>query len=85
MAQCERLNGCLFFKKLQCLPKTAHQLLETYCLGDHNRCARFWVASAKLPPPEDLFPNEQDRAVRIISDAGKHLRTAPEKMSSKKN
>ncbi len=83
MAQCERLNGCPFFKKIQCLPRTVEQLVATYCQGDNTGCARLWVVSAELRPPEDLFPNERDRALRILSDAGKPLKAALEKMPPK--
>ncbi len=85
MAQCERLNVCPFFKKIQCLPRMIDQLIAAYCEGDNGCCARLWVVSAELRPPEDLFPNERDRALRIIADAGKPLKTTLEKMSSKRS
>jgi hypothetical protein len=71
MAECERLEGCPFFKKIKDLPRTAAQLLTTYCHGDNRQCARLWVAASGVRPPDDLFPNEKDRALRILSKAGK--------------
>ena len=71
MAQCKRLEGCPFFKKIKDLPKTAAQLAAAYCYGDSRGCARFWVAESGVRPPDDLFPNEADRALRILTKSGK--------------
>jgi hypothetical protein len=71
MADCELLAVCALFAKIKDLPKTAAQLATTYCYGDNRGCARLWVASSGVRPPDDLFPNEQDRALRILSKSGK--------------
>jgi len=71
MAQCERLQGCPFFNKIEHLPKTAKQLATTYCHGDNRGCARLWAVSAGVRPPDDLFPNEGDRALILITQSGK--------------
>jgi len=71
MAECERLEKCAFFKKIKDLPKTAAQLAGTYCHGDNTHCARLWVLSSGVSPPDDLFPNENDRALVILSESGK--------------
>ncbi len=87
MATCERLADCPFFRKIKYLPKTADQLAITFCHGDNRGCARLWVISNGVRPPEDLFPNESDRALRILSQSGKRpamvLPIARQKTSNK--
>jgi hypothetical protein len=65
--ECERLSGCPFFKNLKHLPRTADQLVASYCYGDSTSCARLQVVSAGIRPPDDLFPNETNRAFNIIA------------------
>lgn len=69
MEDCERLERCPFFRNIKCLPRTAEQLANSYCRGDNSGCARRWVLSAGERPPDDLFPNERDRALRIVSES----------------
>lgn len=71
MADCEKLEKCSFFKKFAHLPKTIAALVETYCRGDKLKCARYAVASKGSQPPDDLFPNEMERAEEIIADLEK--------------
>jgi hypothetical protein len=71
MADCDRLSACPFFKGLRHLPRTADQLVVKYCKGDNTDCARLWVSSSGVVPPEDLFPNETDRALVILAKAGR--------------
>jgi hypothetical protein len=71
VADCFRLEQCRFFKNIAHLPKTAEQLATIHCRGDNSGCARHWVASAGIMPPDDLFPNERDRALLILAKAGK--------------
>jgi hypothetical protein len=67
MADCEKLNACPFFSdQLAKMPGTASLMKQTYCRGDSARCARYMVATKGLPVPPDLFPNQRDRALRII-------------------
>lgn len=71
MAQCERLEWCLFFnEQLDHLPRTAEELKNSYCLGDSSTCARYLVGIAGVPVPPDLFPNETDRVDAILRKAG---------------
>lgn len=64
---CERFAKCPFFTGvLQGMPKTSKLLKEMYCQGEHSACARYLVAVAGLPIPDDLFPNEERRAREII-------------------
>ena len=67
MADCERLPTCPFFQRLEFLPRTAESLVQVYCRGDHTSCARYNVLSAGIFPPLDMFPNENERALRILS------------------
>ncbi len=66
LAECERLATCPFFQRLSFLPKTAEGLVQIYCRGDHKSCARYKVMSAGILPPQNLFPNESERAARIL-------------------
>lgn len=67
MAECERFAVCNFLDDLRFLPKTAHRFVETYCRGEQKDfCARYMVAAAGLKPPRALYPNEQERAMRMI-------------------
>lgn len=71
MADCERLKSCPFFNtQLAHFPRTAEELKLSYCLGDNSTCARHLVALAGLPVPPDLFPNEADRAEKMLRRAG---------------
>lgn len=67
MAQCEKLMACPFFLgKMQKMPNIASLLKETYCLGDKTECARYRVSTAGKAVPEDLFPNDIERADHIL-------------------
>ena len=76
MARCTKLDICPFFKNMEHLPRTANQLVISYCHRDNSRCARLWTVRAGVRPPDDLFPNERDRALVLISQAGKSLTDA---------
>jgi hypothetical protein len=67
VADCERLSMCPFFQRLEFLPRTAEGLVQSYCRGNPTACARYKVLAAGVFPPEDLFPNESDRALRILA------------------
>ena len=72
MPDCEKLNACPFFREeLAYMPKTAALLRQTYCHGDKTGCARYVVASKGIPVPSDLFPNQGDRLVQILSSTEK--------------
>jgi hypothetical protein len=71
LAECERLATCPFFLRLSFLPKTAEGLVQIYCRADHKSCARYKVISAGILPPQDLFPDESERAMRIVNRSQK--------------
>ncbi|MCF7886154.1 MAG: hypothetical protein K9M80_06645 [Candidatus Marinimicrobia bacterium] len=72
MSECECLEGCPFFNdKMANMPGTAEMYKKKYCKGDFDNCARHMIFEKLGKPavPGDLFPNNQDRAKRIISAA----------------
>jgi len=72
MGACERIEKCVFFKdKMQYMPSTAALFKRIYCNGDNSKCARYMVFSVmgKEHVPADLFPDQRERALKIISTA----------------
>ncbi len=70
MADCECINGCIFFQdKMERKPATAELIKKRYCHEDNSNCARYMVRQAlgKLRVPADLFPGELQKAKAIIS------------------
>lgn len=70
MADCEVLSMCAFFNDtMQEMTAIASMYKRKYCQGDNADCARHMVRNAlgKQYVPADLFPNQQDRARRIIA------------------
>ena len=70
MAECDRLESCLFFNdKLEDVPAASTLLKQQYCQKDFEHCARHRVetklGSTSVPP--DLFPQESARADRIVA------------------
>jgi hypothetical protein len=69
MPECDKLAKCIFFNdKMSNMPAMADMYKQRYCKGNFDSCARFVVAS-KLGPervPPDLFPNNMDRAQKLI-------------------
>jgi hypothetical protein len=73
MANCENLSGCPFFNNvIPNMPITAQYLKKTYCTGDPLQCARYVICKAlgKDKVPLELFPEELDKARRIIQMRG---------------
>ncbi len=67
MAVCEKTSTCPFFAdKMKSLPAVAEMMKKHFCQRDFAQCARYRVFRSGLPVPGDLFPNEADRAERII-------------------
>ena len=72
--ECPNVKKCPFFHgMLEKMPATAEILKEEYCLGKgrpYTECARYMVASTlgKQFVPKDLFPNQQERARKIIEE-----------------
>ncbi len=70
MAECEKLATCIFFNdKMSDMPGTAEMFKNRYCRDDNANCARYMILKAlgKEKVPIDLFPNEHERAQRIIT------------------
>jgi len=77
MQQCECLPGCSFFNnKMQGLEAIKEMMKRRLCLGDNSQCARYMVFKALGKPrvPEDLIPNQVERAQKIITGALSHSR-----------
>jgi hypothetical protein len=71
---CPKLSGCPFFSnKLTQMPATAELTKKHYCLGDYESCARFRVVKAlsSAAVPDDLYPNQIERAEEIIAKRGR--------------
>jgi hypothetical protein len=72
--ECPKLSGCPFFaNKLTHMPTTAELTKQHYCLGDYTSCARFVVVKAlgSGHTPDDLYPNQTDRAEGIVRTGGR--------------
>ena len=68
MPPCRMLGKCRFLETMEFLPKTREYFANNYC-EKHNRiCARYAVSLAGVKPPDDLFPNEEDRTAKILHD-----------------
>lgn len=69
MADCERLERCPFFHdRMDNMPGMAGMYKRRYCQGSNRDCARHIVMRelGKSDVPEDLFPNEVDRAEALV-------------------
>jgi len=70
MADCECLNGCLFFNdKMADRPATTGVYKRRYCKEDNSKCARYMIFKAKGRDavPVDLYPNDLDRAKTLLA------------------
>lgn len=73
MADCECLEGCLFFNdKMEKMPAMSEMYKRNYCKGDFNGCARYMVFKALGKPavPDSLYPNQKEKALEILKNAG---------------
>ncbi|MGI5862844.1 MAG: hypothetical protein ACOX6T_12405 [Myxococcales bacterium] len=76
MLECPRLQNCSFFELLMKDQSSLAGLFrQRYCRARSHECARRIVEAAGLPVPEDLFPNQGEKAAEIIG-AVAHARTA---------
>jgi hypothetical protein len=67
MDHCEHLTGCDFFNdRLSGMPFLSDLLKEQHCLGGWTSCARFMVAQAGSSVPDDLFPDDDARALQMM-------------------
>ena len=70
MAKCERILICPFFNdKLDMKHDLILKTKQFYCLRNKEICARYKVITAKLECPKDLYPNQREKAEKILSDA----------------
>ena len=70
MVECKSLSGCIFFNdKMPNMPTTANLFKQEYCKTNFKACARFIVSKTlgKLSLPNDLFPNQEEKAKILIS------------------
>jgi hypothetical protein len=70
MADCEILEGCLFFNdKMKDSEGLGALYKKKYCLGDNSECARYMVFRklGRHAIPANLYPNMIDRANEILS------------------
>lgn len=70
MNDCECLEKCIFFNdKMENKPALANLFKKSYCKGDSSKCARHIVFEkfGAEAVPNDLFPNQIERAMEIIS------------------
>ena len=73
MAQCELLATCIFFNdKMVNYPSTADFLKRKHCQGEPESCARLMIVKAvgRAHVPADLFPNDTERAKKIVAEKG---------------
>lgn len=67
--QCELMQACIFFNdKMANMPSTAAAVKKQYCEKDFKNCARHMIVEAfgRGTVPENLFPNETEKAQAII-------------------
>jgi hypothetical protein len=66
---CELLDSCCFFIYEMKVESIAHRFKERYCRSCKEACAIYMVYSAfgTGAIPFDLYPNEYDRALAILS------------------
>ncbi|NLH48670.1 MAG: hypothetical protein GX444_08700 [Myxococcales bacterium] len=70
MANCDCFEFCPFLQdQMIRKPAMAEVYKQRYCCGNNKECARHMVLLAKGRNfiPADLFPNQVDRAKRIIA------------------
>lgn len=69
MSDCECIEGCPFFNdKIDDMPTLASMYKNKYCKGFFDDCARHIIFEklGKNFVPVDLFPNEQDKATKVL-------------------
>jgi hypothetical protein len=67
MANCDKLGDCPFFSgRVEHTPAVANLLKENYCFDDAANCARLQLIAAGKHVPDDLFPNDTERAERLL-------------------
>jgi hypothetical protein len=77
MADCVCLPTCIFFNdKMASMPIAADMMKKKFCRSDNSACGRYMVFSTlgKAQVPQDLYPNQADRAKTILAQAGKPVK-----------
>jgi hypothetical protein len=70
MEQCGSLAMCPFFNvRIAHMPMVSDALKTQYCRGDWTPCARRRLIGHSVPVPEDLYPDDLDRALQLIATA----------------
>ena len=66
---CELLDICSFFIYEIKVESIAHRFKDRYCNSCKEACAIYMIYSSSGPSsiPRDLYPNEYDRALEILS------------------
>lgn len=70
MADCELLEGCLFFNDKMSVDEGLGAMYKNrYCQGDNSQCARYVVAKklGREKVPANLYPNMLDKANELIA------------------
>ena len=59
-----------FNDKMENMPTLSEKYKRDYCLSDFEKCARYMVFKTLGKPkvPNNLFPNMQEKATKIISE-----------------
>jgi hypothetical protein len=71
MGECECLAECPFFNdRMKNMPAVAKMYNKNYCHDAYESCARYMVFKAlgKAAVPPGLFPNQRDKANRILKN-----------------
>ncbi len=68
--QCELLLTCEFFSHEMKNEKIAKEFKKKYCISSKDACGRYMVAKGAGLDfiPKNLFPNEYDRVLKILSE-----------------
>ena len=69
MKNCELIEKCIFFNdRMANMPSTAEIFKMKFCKGEFAECARHIVcdATGRDSVPADLFPNQSERARKIV-------------------
>jgi hypothetical protein len=72
VSDCPNLAKCPFFNdQLSNMPTIADLMKENFCKETYDICARYLVAKAlgSALVPQDLFPSQKERALKIIANA----------------
>lgn len=69
MDVCDCLPSCVFFNRTMAeMPMVSDALKERHCQGNWLGCARYRLISSGLPVPDDLYPDDVQRAAHLVDD-----------------